>query len=404
MSLIGLNNQVISDSKVTENKPKENKPQNSILEEVQKSFKYDTDNAKFDPRNQKEVLNTTLLIVKLHDEYETYSLSEKSKLESVTGLKNNVLSNLSNLKTGESEIKFRFETDINKNCFEAVSTDPKEYGKNKDFYYVNGINTDKDQASYTKDLLSSITGQKFIPIHNETDGIFSDLIEASRERFSSSKFDMVSLNTALKFSDTLSKGRELKIVAHSQGAAITADALKLCEKLMIYNKLNIKLDSLSTKDIEEADKKAKNAPEYKKTIEHVNKIMNSVEVITMGGAASQDQFPNVKLVEILNSKDPVPKLAGTDNLETSISRKTTTLGKVSYDKTNGKVINNSPSKTNAVQHFIGGALNLKSVLRTLVSKKAGIIDYHSVDSGKYAYLNQANVKSLLYNFGRQDFK
>lgn len=409
MSAVGLGNQVKVDSLITKNNSENPllKSKNSIVEQIQTSFKHNVDNATFDPQNQKQISNNINLIVKLHDEYKTYSPSEKAKLDSVTGFKNNILNNLSSLKEGESEIKFRFPTDINKSTFESVSTEPKEYGKNKDFYYVNGINTKESEANHTAEQLSSATGQNFKPLYNKTDGVLSDLIEVSKQRFSDEKFDTVTLNTTLPFYKTLSQGKGLKIVAHSQGAAITAKALKLCEKILIYKSLNINLPSLSSKDMEEADKqikKNKDSPEYKKALENVNKIMSEVEVITMGGAASQDQFPNVKLVEILNPKDPVPKVAGTNNLSTYINCKTESLGNVSFSKSNSNFLSNSPLKTNAIEHFIGGFKNIPSVAINFLSKGTDIIDFHTVDSGKYAYLNQNNVKSLLYNFGRQDFK
>lgn len=40
----------------------------------------------------------------------------------------------------------------------------------------------------------------------------------------------------------------------------------------------------------------------------VNEVMAKVEVITLGGAASQDNFPNVKLVQVMNPYDYVPTI------------------------------------------------------------------------------------------------
>lgn len=134
-------------------------------------------------------------------------------------------------KDGSCQINYRFKTDIDKSTFDQVKED-KNYGKNKDFFYVNGIITDEKATKNTASELSKLTGKDVKPIHNETDGILNDLLEATMERLSDKKFDKVTQKTALNFYKTLASGKELKIIAHSQGAAITADSLTLCREMI----------------------------------------------------------------------------------------------------------------------------------------------------------------------------
>lgn len=330
----------------------------------------------------------------------------------------------SHMKDGESEIKFRFKTDIEKSTFENVKADPKEYGKNKEFFYVNGIMTDEKAAKNTATELSKLTGQNVKAIHNETDGALNDLLEVVIERLSNSHFDEPTKKTAINFYKTLSSGKDLKVIAHSQGAAITADALMLCKQMLTVKcsssrigkkvendkwKLNLAVVE-NTKTYNKFNQ-AKNPGAIQmgdKTLEkeyyQVEKMMSKVEVITMGGAASQDKFPNVKLVQVVNPRDPVPQVGGHDTVQTFLTRKTSTIGKVSYAEKQGSKNN----LLNLTQNTVIGGLNiLNNVVTTIALKVVGknIIDYHLVDEkeNKNAYLNQNNVRSLMYNFGRQDF-
>lgn len=361
--------------------------------------------------------------------------SLKDKEKTVLGTSNFLpITMKDKFKDGSCQINYRFKTDIDKSTFDQVKED-KNYGKNKDFFYVNGIMTDEKAAKNTASELSKLTGKDVKPIHNETNGMLNDLLEVTIERLSDKTFDKVTQKTALNFYNTLASGKELKIIAHSQGAAITADALTLCREMIntkelfqnsaVKNKLkkslesgnhsNITIENTSSKFTKSSNYKSEKFDlilddNVKKGVDkNVDKIMSKVEVITMGGAASQDKFPNVKLVQVVNPKDPVPQVGGDDLIQTKLSRKTESVGKVSY-VTNSKETNKTSNflYNKNLQHITNGAISIVKNIPIAVSQfitGTNPIDYHLVDAkeDKEAYLHQNNVRSLIYNFGRRDF-
>lgn len=195
---------------------------------------------------------------------------------------------------------------------------------------VNGVFNDFDSANKTNDRIREISGKNVMLHHNQTHGV-SDLVEAV-----SQLLDNESLSTLSKYTnsidskspnhiksynplslkshiETFFRGLEIKneqteeqklasviytaikmdrapsIMAHSQGSAITADALNIVRKRLLED----------TKNLAETERK-----------------MATVSVLTIGGFASRNDYPDeVSLVKIENTmlnnkgRDAVPFIA-----------------------------------------------------------------------------------------------
>ncbi|MCY1041802.1 hypothetical protein OV208_10810 [Corallococcus sp. bb12-1] len=148
--------------------------------------------------------------------------------------------------------------------------------------YVNGMMTDMAGQKETLQAIADKTGQKTIGIHNSTEGFFKDLGQCVTDKMDKGKNPAVdtladSLYTELK------AGRDVHLMAHSQGGLITSRALNDVAK-----RLRIE-DGLSPAQVE-----AK---------------LGKVSVETFGAAAAT--YPNgPKYVHYVNDKDPVPGLFG----------------------------------------------------------------------------------------------
>lgn len=192
---------------------------------------------------------------------------------------------------------------------------------------VNGVFNDFDDANKTNDEIRSISGKNVMLHHNETHSV-SDLVEAVSQLLDSevlstaskftNSFDPKSPNHIKSYNplslksqvETFFRGLEIKneqteeqklasviytaikmdrapsIMAHSQGSAITADALNIVRKRLLED----------TKNLAETERK-----------------MATVSVLTIGGFASRNDYPEeVKLVKIENTmlnkkgRDAVP--------------------------------------------------------------------------------------------------
>ncbi len=148
-------------------------------------------------------------------------------------------------------------------------------------FYVNGIRTPEDRADQARDLVAEKLGQDVELLYNPTEGLLKDGVEAWRNL---SGFDTeISQQVEAKFKAALDKGEKVRIFAHSQGSAITADALR---------------------GLEETYAKEGKSPE------EIQQLMSQVEVVGFGGFADYKSFPegvNVKLAR--NKNDHVPQLA-----------------------------------------------------------------------------------------------
>jgi hypothetical protein len=148
--------------------------------------------------------------------------------------------------------------------------------------YVNGMMTDKATQEKSLQAIADKTGQKTIGIHNSTEGFFKDLGQCITDKMDKGKNPAVdtladSLYTELK------AGRDVHLMAHSQGGLITSRALNDVAK-----RLRIE-DGLSPAQVQEK--------------------LGKVSVETFGAAAAT--YPDgPKYVHYVNDKDPVPGLFG----------------------------------------------------------------------------------------------
>jgi hypothetical protein len=372
---------------------------------------------------------------------------------------------------GITHLHFGFNADVEKSTFEAPMAADPDYGEKCDFYYVNGINTPLEKGKASAEIFSKFTHQKVKLIHNETHGIPLDAAEVVLERVEG-KFDEVTDKTARYFAATLKSNKHLKIIAHSQGAAITANALRLCEIGLVNEKITeIRAEIAQSKGkLTLSDDQVRMLAQVK-----VNKIMADVEVITLGGAAAQDSFPNVKLVQGKNPGDHVPDIMGFATPAAIAARKTVSYcdGKITVDtgrdpykdakspshgsrrevfhlghseylrdegkyyfktglKTisdigatdNSNAFNSIPAITKGLgytggtfgtifstasalipDNFQVGAASVGWSMATDHRINTSVMSYfdHDYDPYDEAYLCQADVQSLLYNFGRQPF-
>ncbi|MEK7431620.1 MAG: hypothetical protein AABZ74_00690 [Cyanobacteriota bacterium] len=173
----------------------------------------------------------------------------------------------------------------------------------QDVYYVNGILTGKKSAEKAATTVADLVNKPVNLIYNPSEGFINDVVEASLQVMNIHAPQKIVDKTSECFYDTLKSGKELKVVAHSQGAAITAQALTKIE----------------TRFFREGCSK-----------EEVKNFMKKVTVVTMGGASCKEDYsPNVKFVEIKNEKDLVPKLAS----KTGIKRTEDSLGEVFEKRT-----------------------------------------------------------------------
>lgn len=169
------------------------------------------------------------------------------------------------------------------------STINKKNESSQDVYYINGILTGKNSAEKSAEKVADLVNKPVNLIYNPSEGFLNDVVEAAVEVMDIHAPQQVVDKTAERFHDTLKSGKELKIVAHSQGAAITAQALTKIEERFFREGC---------------------------TKEEVKNLMKKVTVVTMGGASSKEDYsPYVKLVERKNENDLVPKLASKTGLK-----------------------------------------------------------------------------------------
>lgn len=151
-------------------------------------------------------------------------------------------------------------------------------------FYVNGIRTPQSRADQARDLIADNLGQEVELLYNPSESLLQDGIEAWKNL---SGFETeISRQVEEKFKnalDTAEQGQKIRVFAHSQGSAITADALRNLEKTYLRS--------------------GKSATE-------VEQIMSQIEVVGFGGFADYQSFPNgVNVTLSRNKDDHVPQLA-----------------------------------------------------------------------------------------------
>jgi WXG100 family type VII secretion target len=96
-----------------------------------------------------------------------------------------------------------------------------------DIFYINGINTDANGHLGSIDVIrEEFPGKSVAGIYNQTDGAEDDFVQAVGDRYGDANNNQAVNSLASAMKDRLQNGGSFEIIAHSQGAAITAQALR----------------------------------------------------------------------------------------------------------------------------------------------------------------------------------
>lgn len=148
--------------------------------------------------------------------------------------------------------------------------------------HVNGIRTDVDGQAGSLQAVADQTGSRVIGVHNATAGAVKDIAQSLGDKVDIGKNPAVDTLADTIYNE-LKAGREVDLMAHSQGALVTSRALT-----DVRNRLQAE-DGLTRQQAEA-------------------KLAN-VRVETFGGAARR--FPDgPQYVHYVNKKDGVPQAFG----------------------------------------------------------------------------------------------
>ncbi len=148
--------------------------------------------------------------------------------------------------------------------------------------YVNGISNTKDQQAGSLQQIADTTGARVIGVHNATEGMVGDLLQAVKDKLDKGTNPAVDTMADTIYSE-LKAGRSVHVMGHSQGGLILSRALG-----DVARRLRIE-DGLSQADTE--------------------KLLSQVKVETFGAAAAR--YPDgPQYVHYVNDKDLVPTLFG----------------------------------------------------------------------------------------------
>jgi hypothetical protein len=148
--------------------------------------------------------------------------------------------------------------------------------------YVNGISTTKDGQFRSLQQIADRTGARVVGVHNATQGGFVDVIQSAGDTLDIGHNPAVDTLADTVYAE-IKAGRNVHLMAHSQGALITSRALT-----DVYQRLRVE-DGLSRRAAE--------------------RLLSRVEVETFGGAA--DSYPDgPRYVHYVNRRDAVPGLFG----------------------------------------------------------------------------------------------
>jgi hypothetical protein len=239
------------------------------------------------------------------------------------------------------------------------------------YFYANGINNNETQTRVTAGILHNLTGHDIHLLHNTTDGMVPDAAEAMQVRSQSPTMGRPPNHTELYYQReiyrALVNGEKPKIIAHSEGAILVANALQLVKDRLLHE--------------------GRPAAE----------MMRNVNVVTMGGFANPTDFPNdVQLVQMSDPRDPVPFVAG-NLFGSSKPSELYRLHQATGQGDTGADIRGTVSDRAVGAHF-----------RTQLAVTAGIgalVTGHNPMAPHYVnenYLAQQNVRNFFAEFGRED--
>lgn len=153
---------------------------------------------------------------------------------------------------------------------------------NETLIYVNGIRTNVAGQSNSLQAIADNTGSRVVGIHNATEGFGADVLQSLGD-----KLDIGNNPAVDTLSDTvyneLRAGRDVHLMAHSQGALVTSRALQ-----DVKNRLMLE-DGMSRADAE--------------------RLMSGIKVETFGGA-SRRYTDGPQYVHYVNRNDGVPQAFG----------------------------------------------------------------------------------------------
>lgn len=151
--------------------------------------------------------------------------------------------------------------------------------------YVNGIQTNLAGQANSLQAIADTTGARVIGIHNATEGFAADLAQCVKDKLDKGTNPAVDTLADTLYTE-IQAGRNVHLMAHSQGGLISSRALG-----DVYNRLRIE-DGMSKAQVEQT--------------------MSRINVETFGAAAwSYPDGP--KYVHYVNNKDIVPTWFGQGN-------------------------------------------------------------------------------------------
>lgn len=153
---------------------------------------------------------------------------------------------------------------------------------NETLIYVNGIRTDVRGQANSLQAIADQTGSRVVGVHNATQSSAADILQSLGDKLDIGNNPAVDTLADTVY-DELRAGREVHLLAHSQGAIITSRALQ-----DVKNRLMAE-DGMSRRDAE--------------------RLMNNIKVETFGGASRR--FPDgPQYVHYVNRNDGVPQAFG----------------------------------------------------------------------------------------------
>jgi hypothetical protein len=153
---------------------------------------------------------------------------------------------------------------------------------NETLIYVNGIRTNVAGQANSLQAIADNTGSRVIGIHNSTEGFGADVLQSLGDKLDIGDNPAVDTLADTVY-DELRAGRDVHLMAHSQGALVTSRALQ-----DVKNRLMLE-DGMSRADAEA--------------------LMSNIKVETFGGA-SRRYTDGPQYVHYVNRNDGVPQAFG----------------------------------------------------------------------------------------------
>jgi hypothetical protein len=153
---------------------------------------------------------------------------------------------------------------------------------NETLIYVNGIRTDVQGQTNSLQAIADQTGSRVIGVHNATQSSAADILQSLGDKLDVGNNPAVDTLADTVYNE-LRAGRDVHLLAHSQGAIITSRALQDVKNRLVAE------DGMPRRDAE--------------------RLMSNIKVETFGGASRR--FPDgPQYVHYVNRNDGVPQAFG----------------------------------------------------------------------------------------------